>query len=83
MKRMASAGDRRNLWELTFANGAVDAREAHPRSCAAGVEEDRTCGRLISIASLGLIMIEGHRRCDCLLETMAVHLDASDLTWIE
>jgi hypothetical protein len=39
--------------------------------------------RLISVCSLGLVMVGAGRQLDRLLETIAVCADTQDATWIE
>jgi hypothetical protein len=38
---------------------------------------------LISIGTLGVVLLSGHRRFDALLEAVAAWGEAHDLTWIE
>jgi hypothetical protein len=38
---------------------------------------------LVSIGTLGVVLLSGHRRLDALLEAVAAWGEAQDLTWIE
>lgn len=38
---------------------------------------------LISIGTLGVVLLSGHRRFDALLDAVAAWGEAHDLTWIE
>jgi hypothetical protein len=51
---------------------AATPRSAAPRAVA-----------LISIGTLGVVLLTGHRRFDALLEAVAAWGEAHDLTWIE
>ena len=61
------AGDTPSRCERSAAN-----RSAAPRAVA-----------LISIGTLGVVLLAGHRRFDALLEAVAAWGEAHDLTWIE
>ena len=51
---------------------ATNARSGAPRAVA-----------LISIGTLGVVLLAGHRRFDAVLEGVAAWSEAHDLTWIE
>jgi hypothetical protein len=38
---------------------------------------------LVSVGTLGVVLLAGHRRFDALLEAVAAWGEAHDLTWIE
>lgn len=46
-------------------------------------EHDLGARVLVSSATLGVILLVGHRRLDALLEAVAAWGEAQDLTWIE
>ena len=52
-------------------------------SLAEAATSDSTGIRLVSVSSLGLVVVSTCRRLDQLLESFADYADANDLTWIE
>jgi hypothetical protein len=59
-------------------------RSEQPRSPSPQAPDHDSMARvLMSSATLGVILLAGHRRLDLLLEAVAAWGEAQDLTWIE
>lgn len=61
--------------------GDTPSRRARPATSVGGAAPRAVA--LISIGTLGVVLLSGHRRFDALLEAVAAWGEAHDLTWIE
>jgi hypothetical protein len=54
-----------------------------PRQPANVAESDAASPGLISVCSLGLVIVGAHRQFDRLLEAVALYAETHDIMWIE
>jgi hypothetical protein len=56
---------------------------ARPREPDNVTPSDVTCPRLISVCSLGLVIVSAHRQFDRLLEAITLYAETHDIMWID